>query len=509
MTRLRTLIWAFFFFALAFHANASVVINEIAWMGTVTSESDEWIELHNNGTDAVDLTGWHIVADDGTPSVTLTGSIAANGYFLLERTDDDSVPSVTADQFYAGALSNTTGETLRLKDGADATLDVVVSGENWANVGGDNTSKDTAQRAGSGWITAPGTPRAQNVSVSAVPQTTTDGDGEVLGANTTTNAGTVSSGNTGGSVQQKSPYPRATISISAGDDKRAFTNFPVTFTAAAKGLYDEPIPYATYRWNFGDGAQGEGVSPEHAYVFPGEYIVTLEVFWSTYHEKDRLTVTVSNAEMVIGTVIAGPGGYIELANRTEREIDLSGWRISDGFRTFVFPSNTAVLSGKKLLLPNKNTLLLPAERSPLTLFYPSGAAAFAEPLPIKAPPTQGVVRGVSTTNKNTAVTGSTLAANTSASSADGEATSTPGGMVLWKNDVSGQAAGVGAFPLGLSRTMQWALAVACLLLIVLAGYLLRASRLSEVSVADEYAVIEDIIEGEEDLARESDRLHRS
>jgi len=42
-----------------------VVISEIAWMGTTTSHTDEWIELYNNTTDDVDLSGWTLAAAIG------------------------------------------------------------------------------------------------------------------------------------------------------------------------------------------------------------------------------------------------------------------------------------------------------------------------------------------------------------------------------------------------------------------------------------------------------------
>src|SRR3989338_10176428 len=98
-----------------FSASAQVVVNEIAWMGTSVSANAEWMELFNNGNTAVDLTGWHLVAANGTPSITLSGTIAANGYFLLERTSDASVPAVTANQIYTGALTNS-GTSLTLTD---------------------------------------------------------------------------------------------------------------------------------------------------------------------------------------------------------------------------------------------------------------------------------------------------------------------------------------------------------------------------------------------------------
>ena len=97
---------------------ASVVINEIAWMGTETSSYDEWIELKNTTENDIDLANWKLISTDGSPEINLTGIIPAYGYFLLERTDDNSVLNITADLIYSGTLSNT-GERLELKDDSD------------------------------------------------------------------------------------------------------------------------------------------------------------------------------------------------------------------------------------------------------------------------------------------------------------------------------------------------------------------------------------------------------
>src|SRR3989344_448968 len=93
-----------------------VVINEIAWMGTSASTNDEWIELHNTSSKSVDLTGWTLKAQDGTPDISLSPiSIGAFGFYLLERTSDSTISDTAASQIYTGALSNT-GEILELKD---------------------------------------------------------------------------------------------------------------------------------------------------------------------------------------------------------------------------------------------------------------------------------------------------------------------------------------------------------------------------------------------------------
>lgn len=106
------------------------VISEVAWMGTTTSSSHEWIELCNNSSGPIDLTGWTLNAADGTPGISLSGTIPAGGYFLLERSNDDSVPGVDADQVYGGALSNG-GEDLVLRDYSLTIIDQVNCSSGW------------------------------------------------------------------------------------------------------------------------------------------------------------------------------------------------------------------------------------------------------------------------------------------------------------------------------------------------------------------------------------------
>ena len=94
---------------------ADIIINEIAWMGTENSANDEWIELYNNSTEQVILYEWKLVATDGSPTITLSGIITGGGFFILERSDESTLPGITADIIYTGSLSNS-GEVLQLKN---------------------------------------------------------------------------------------------------------------------------------------------------------------------------------------------------------------------------------------------------------------------------------------------------------------------------------------------------------------------------------------------------------
>ncbi|MGP4081271.1 phospholipase D-like domain-containing protein [Pseudalkalibacillus sp. R45] len=136
-----------------------VVINEIAWMGTTGSYNDEWIELYNPTTSDISLEGWTLDAADGTPSISLSGTLPANGYYLLERTDDSTVSDVEADLIYSGALGNS-NEILALKDNTGTSVDSV---DDW--YAGNNDTKATMERVdesvsgttASNWTTATST----------------------------------------------------------------------------------------------------------------------------------------------------------------------------------------------------------------------------------------------------------------------------------------------------------------------------------------------------------------
>jgi len=117
-----------------------VVLDEIAWMGTTVSPFHEWMELHNNTDSPMVLDGWSLAASDGTPTIALHGTIPPGGHFLLERTDDDTVPGVPADLIYTGALENG-GEVLTLYDDLGDPVDQV---DAWH--AGDNVAKQTMQR---------------------------------------------------------------------------------------------------------------------------------------------------------------------------------------------------------------------------------------------------------------------------------------------------------------------------------------------------------------------------
>ncbi|MDP3052530.1 MAG: lamin tail domain-containing protein [bacterium] len=144
-----------------------IIINEVAWMGTANSANDEWIELKNISGAELNLSGHQLIDQGEQIKITFENGdkIPTGGFYLLERTDDNSVPNISADKIYTGGLSNT-NEGLRLFDGQCNLIDEVLANPSWP--AGDNVSKQTMERKNDlSWQTsanAGGTPKAVNSS---------------------------------------------------------------------------------------------------------------------------------------------------------------------------------------------------------------------------------------------------------------------------------------------------------------------------------------------------------
>jgi len=144
-----------------------VIINEVAWAGTQNSANDEWIELKNISSQEVDISNWQLIDKKEQIKIVFEkgSKISAQGFYLLERTDDFSVPFVLADGIYTGILNNA-DEELRLFNDNCQLQDTIVAGLDWP--AGDNSSKRTMERKNDfSWQTSAsinGTPKAENSS---------------------------------------------------------------------------------------------------------------------------------------------------------------------------------------------------------------------------------------------------------------------------------------------------------------------------------------------------------
>ena len=110
-----------------------------------------------------------------------------------------------------------------------------------------------------------------------------------------------------------SNYP-PTADASAGEPYQGYINSSITFNGSRSYDYDGRI--ITWRWSFGDGANGTGEITPHMYTLPGNYTVTLNVTDNKF-VTDLYTTT---ARITLGNnppstpVVSGPlSGHMTLS----------------------------------------------------------------------------------------------------------------------------------------------------------------------------------------------------
>jgi hypothetical protein len=331
--------------------HAQVLLSEIAWMGTDAGANNEWIEIYNFDTSPADLTGWTLTSADGSIAIILEGILQPHAVGVLERTDDTTLPGVTALLTYTGALANG-GTTLTLKDENGAVSDQAVGGSDWEAVGGSNEiPKKTPQRTRTGtWITASPTPGAENSETNeVVTQTETNTNAETKSTTQETSSRGGGSSPKTGATKKITEIINPELTLAFTVPRTVYVNEEIVFDAESSGLGRTIMDSLNYTWNFGDTYTGKGRKVSHTFSHPGVYTVVLQGTYAKHNEMIRHDVTVLPVDFEISRT---PHGDAVVHNKSSEEIDLGGFAFGLEKR-FIFPQYTFVKSGGSLTVPKE------------------------------------------------------------------------------------------------------------------------------------------------------------
>jgi len=358
------------FFTFTLHAqvlHAQVIISEIMYNLEGTDADREWIEVFNNGVDAVDLESWKLYEGTNTTKSnhTLTlnqgsGTLLSGGYAVVV---DDPVTFLIDWPNYSGVLFDSsfslsnTGETLILRDSELADIDTVTYSSDWGGDGdGNSLTYDDAV-----WSAQTPTPGSGNFG-SEAPITTTEDN-------------TISPSATAEEEETSFVKPPDFIVVEMGKNRTTTVGAAEFFEAKAYQKDGTEHPYATYKWNFGNGVVMEGKKVLHQYNYPGEYVVLVYgVTADSLASTDRITVSAKPADLFVSSV---GSDFVALKNNSNRELDLSLWSLRGGSKHFIFPKQTIILPGATITFQNSVTGLNTYSPHSIALIYPNGMVASA------------------------------------------------------------------------------------------------------------------------------------
>ncbi len=355
-----------------------VVFSEIMYDLEGVDTNREWIELKNTTAQAIDISGWklfdgsnHILNEppenggQGSLLIPPLGFVVIATHALQFKIDNPNYTGTLIDSSFS---LNNTGDTIKMID-ANQAIASEVTYASTVGAAGDGNSLQLYQ---SGWITSPSTPGGETV---------------VQTQSNTTNTNS-SSGGGSSSVStvkpvfldsKKEPVWSAHLALSA---QSVFTFAPFTITPKITSPKGTQHTIGRFVYTLGDGRvfERENASPVSIeYAQAGSYVLFFEYFENKKDAipviSERLLLSVEDTPILV-TLDKTKGYTVKISNTHTKDINISGWTLSDGTTSFVFPKNTFLPGDHEVTLSSHAHTL---SQDTLRLLTPTGHAVAVFP----------------------------------------------------------------------------------------------------------------------------------
>ncbi len=385
-------------------ARAAVVISEVALAPT----EGRFIELYNDGDEAVDLTGWYIQRKTATGSSfgslvskpNFEGkAIGAGDYFVISKNE------LSSSDLVLGGLTLTESNSLQLKNPEQEIADKIGWGSSpeCGNSCPANPGEvQSIQKTSEGWVVSSPTPGKENETASA-PLPSDDAEEEAPDASDPISDAPESVNEESNNnddddepeaIEEPKPKAPAIIKTKISAPALAFASLPVEMQMIISGTGEEGASGRAY-WNFGDGGSLEQVNNfekfYHTYDYPGDYAILLEYYENNFSKTPKTTSRAVIKIVPLNVTISKVGDekdfFIELSNGAGSEIDVSNWVLSSAMKIFVLPKNSLIMPKKQMTLSGATTGFVFSDRNNLKLLSKGGKVVFEyspSPVPEKA-----------------------------------------------------------------------------------------------------------------------------
>ncbi|MDP3661335.1 MAG: lamin tail domain-containing protein [bacterium] len=371
-----------------FLAFGEVRITEVMYDLSGADDGREWVELYNNGSEQVDLTGWKFF--DGSnhllnapPKNGGTGTLVVPAFSYAILADDASV--FTTEQHVAMSVIDT---TMSLGQQKDKTYSVKLLDANGATTNemsytiglGANGDGNSLQLISGAWK-----PASPTLGIANTNETNTPPPASTYSSTPLTSEQTSPAPNAGSIGAPSEPVPSLLVKISA--PASITVGAEAVFSATIFGVKKEPIPNARVLWSFGNGAVKEGLSVRYGYNIPGSYMVVVDASSGGLAGNARMAVLARKPDVRVSGVLSGANGFVEIENRSNVDLDVSGWGLASGGVLFTIPDRTVILPSAKVAFPTEVTKLFVSENN-ARLLYPNGIVAaeyVVPPSPVNIP----------------------------------------------------------------------------------------------------------------------------
>lgn len=285
----------------------------------------EFIEIENLTAKIIDLTGWQISDASERVFTFKAGKISARGFFAISRTESKI------------SLNNTQGETMTLLS-PDKKVQDEIEFEGTAPEGASFARKADAWS----WTIKPTRGTANSIIV-----------------------------------------PNEIPKLEAEIPEQIFMNQDSAFSATESTDPDGDGLSAT--WKFSDGQTLKGMSITRTFTKSGNYSVEVVVSDPKGGEaSETFDFAVSPFDLSDAIVVnelypkpdTGEDEFIEITNTSDQVVELGGWQMTDGSRTFTFESDATIeADGFFVLYKSESSIALNDTGDSIQLLRPDESVA--------------------------------------------------------------------------------------------------------------------------------------
>ena len=273
----------------------------------------------------------------GTITIQLQDSTGSS-YQTAETVDVEFLSTSTSGEFLSPNSESTVTKTIsmgsanknfRYRDSMNGTFVMTV--------------KATGRTSGDIWSANQTITISDSASTSATTAATTEET-----AATSPPSSNQGSSSSGSSSAHYSAAPLSSLKIlpgfevNVGRDRLGTVGSPLEFKVETNIEYTKN---SIFVWNFGDGREGGGEVVSHTYMYPGEYVLMLNVAGPRGKAVSRINIKIVSPELAITNVSRE---RIEIANNSKSEASLFGRALVTKDKVFAFPRDTIIKAGQKI-----------------------------------------------------------------------------------------------------------------------------------------------------------------
>ena len=310
-------------------ANA-LIISEIMSNPIGDDSGREWVEIYNDTTSAIDLSGLtiSIKGGNGVAVTPVQGgtTLAPKSYAIIASTVSSQTKFLLDYPTYSGPLFRS---SISLVNTGTTSIEIKLGGVSANILPAYTAAKEgyTLSLVNGTFVLSNSTPGSDNQAVSS------DSSSGSSSSTTTDNQSVIA---------QLAP-PSADIILYLPFNKIVVAGAETDFYTNGMTRAGNAIDGLNYIWAYGDGGQSVGSSTKYRYSYPGNYIAEVEGSNNYVKGVARMNVRVVSPDIAIKNIGIGKyGNYIDINNPNAYDLDLSQWKLSIDGSGFSFPKNTLI-----------------------------------------------------------------------------------------------------------------------------------------------------------------------